>query len=58
MVPNSQECFTNILNETENNYNEICIIRLDSLSSRYFCLPLGKTLEATYVTKQLHDTIL
>jgi hypothetical protein len=58
MVPNSQECFTNILNERENHYNEISIIRLDTLSSPYFCLPLGQTFEATDVTKQLQDTIL
>jgi hypothetical protein len=36
MVLNSQECFTNILNETENHYHEISIVRLDSLSSPYF----------------------
>jgi hypothetical protein len=36
MVLNSQECFTNILNETENDYHEISIVRLDSLSSPCF----------------------
>lgn len=36
MVLNSQECFTNILNETENHYHEISIVRLDNLSSLYF----------------------